>query len=479
MRILLLTPVASRRELWGQYEKGGGAYFPLGLLSIAGQALEAGHEVRLIDASTLGWEEAELENHLKQNMYDLIGLGNCYTALAHTVFRTARLCRKHLPKALQVVGGIHPTLFPSETLLACPDIDLAVFGEGEATFSQILDEVSSGQCAWSEVKGLAWRSAEGVTVNPPRPVIDDLGSLPPLPYHLLDVDSYLPPPSNYKKLPTYGFLVQRGCPYRCAYCDARIHGRRVRHDNLDKIIKQMRFLKETHGMKGIIFHDSCLTINRKFSAELFQRMIAEKLDLSWCCYTRVDKVDPELLNLMKRAGCWCVSYGLESGNEESLKLIHKGVTVEQNRQGVAMAKAAGLEVVGSFILCLPGEDEAMTRKTIQFAKSLKLNTAVFFLPVPFFGTELYEVCRDEGALPKNIEWEDFKVWMDPTQPIYVNPRIGKEKMVKLYNEAVTSFYLSPSTIFRAIGQVRSLTDLRKYFTGALSLLESFTRRVKK
>ncbi len=297
MKILLLTPIISRRELWGQYEKGGGAYFPIGLLSIAAVVRKARYDVELIDASTLKWDEITLENHLKVNRYDVIGLGNCYTALAHTVFKTARLCRRTLPDAKIVVGGIHPTLFPKKTLQECEVLDISVMGEGEESFLELLNFFESKKENPQDIAGIAYRTTKGsVVVNIPRTSFVDLSELPTFPYSLIDVDRYIPPPSNYKRLPTFGFMVQRGCPYRCAYCDSRIHGKHVRHRNIDTVISEMKYLVEEHGMKGVLFHDSCLTINREFSMELFQRMIDEKLDISWTAYTRVDKVDPELLS---------------------------------------------------------------------------------------------------------------------------------------------------------------------------------------
>ena len=303
----------------------------------------------------------------------------------------------------------------------------------------------------------------------PRPLIKSLGELPDLPFDLLPMDRYVPPPSNYKVLPTYGLLVQRGCPYSCIYCDPRVHGRKIRHNSIDKLIFQIRHLKEKYNMRGIIFQDSAFTINMNFTKQFCQRLIDEKLNLAWTCSTRVDRVNPELLSLMKKAGCWGLSYGLESGNEESLKLIRKDVTLSQNIEAVKMAKKAGLQVIGSIILCLPGEDEAMVRNTIKFTKKLKLDTVIFFLPVPFPGTELYEVCKREGGLVDGIKWEDYRQWMDHSRPLYINPKIGREKMIELYNYALRSFYLSPGTILRVFSHIRSLSDFKKYLKGFKSI----------
>lgn len=468
MKILLLTPVISRRELWGQYEKGGGAYFPLGLLYIAGYAKQAGHDVEILDCSLHEIDEEELASHLRKKTYDVIGFGECYTALAHTVFRTVRVCESVQPNALKVVGGVHVTLFPKETLQACPELDVAVSGEGEETFLDLLDTLASKD-DFADVKGIAYRDGDQIHVNKPRAGLSSLKEVPVLPYELLDVEKYVPPPSNYKRLPTYGFMVQRGCPFKCSYCDVRVHGRVMRYDEVEKVVEQMKVLKEKFGAKGLLFHDSIMTVNRKFSVRLFERMIEEKLDLSWACFTRVNSVDPELLALMKKAGCWNISFGLESGNDVSLERMHKQATAADAVRAIAEVKAAGIQATGSFILCLPGEDEAMSLNTIEFAKKLKLDTAIFFLPVPFPGTELYQVCKEVGGLKEDITWEDFKLWMDPTQPLWINPLIGKERMVEIYNLAVRDFYLSPSTLFRAARNIRNLTDVRKYATGLWSI----------
>lgn len=151
------------------------------------------------------------------------------------------------------------------------------------------------------------------------------------------------------------------------------------------------------------------------------------------------------------------------------------MTVQQNIEAVKMAKEAGLQVIGSFILCLPGEDETMTLNTIKLAKNLKLDTAVFFLPVPFYGTRLYDMCKEEGGLADDIQWEDFKQWMDQENPLYINPLIGRKRMVELYNYAMKSFYLSPAFILRSLKNVRSYSDLKRYFTGFISLTEVLKR----
>ena len=484
MKILLATPIATKQELWGQYAKGAGAYLPLGLMSIAAVAREAGYSVQLLDASTLETAEPEFRAYLKKEKFDVVGLGQCYTALAHLVFRTANICREELPESKIVIGGAHSTLFPRETLQACPSADITVYGQGEFTFLELVQTLDSGNTDFSSIAGLAYRDMNDIKLTMPRPSIADPENLPMLAFDLLEMEKYVPPPSNYLRLPTFGLIAAQGCPYICNYCDTRVHGKKFRNYGTDKLISTIRHLVDNYGMKGLIFQDSVFTLDNKFVEELCHCLIAEKLDVSWTCYTRVDRVNPDLLALMKKAGCWSISYGIESANPESLKLIEKGgtATVEQAEKAVAWAKKVGIQVIASFIICLPGEDEQMALNTINFARKLKLDTAVFFLPVPFPGTGLYDICKIDGGLVENISWEDYKQWMDPRNPLYINPRIGKERMVDLYDYAVRSFYTSPATVLRAITNIRSLSDIKKYMTGFRSIYgiikRSFRRNSK-
>lgn len=479
MKILLATPIATIDELWGQYAKGAGHYLPLGLLSIAGVCREAGFDVQLLDASTLGTTEEELLDVMARNRFDVIGLGSCYTALAHFVFRTVSICRSVLPDAKIMIGGVHPTLFPAETLRSCPQADFVCRGQGERTFIEFIQMLRSDRPDFGSIQGIAYRKAGRIHVTEERPYIVDPENLPMLPFDLIQMKKYVPPPSNYVRLPTYGLLATQGCPYQCVFCDTRVHGRKLRNHGTEKLIRTIKYLVDVYGMKGLLFHDSVFTIDKSFVEDFCQQLITNKLDVSWTCFTRVDCVTTEMLALMKRAGCWSISYGLESGNPESLKLIKKNTTIQQAKQAVAWTKKAGIQVIGSFILCLPGEDEQMTLRTIEFAKKLKLDTAVFFLPVPFPGTELYDLCQTDGGLAQNITWEQYRQWMDPVNPLYVNPKIGKKRMVELYDYAVRSFYTSPATVLRALMNIRSFSDIKKYITGFRSIVGILIRSFKK
>lgn len=469
LKILLSSAILNVEEMFGQYSKGGGAYLPHGLLSIAAVLLKNGYDISICDPYVMEMGHDEFRRYLLKNKFDVIGLGNCFTSQTENYFLTAKICRKTLPDAKICIGGAHPTIFPEETLRRCPDIDFVIRGEGEFPFLELIRTIENDSAGLSKVQGLIYRNGDGIRVNDPYPGIKSADDIPIFPYHLLPVEKYVPPPSNYKKLPTYGMLIQRGCPYSCVYCDSRIHGRKLRQMSVQRTIDEIKFLRDKYGMKGIIFHDSIFTINKRWIMEFCRKLIDEKIDIAWTCYTRADAVDEELCRLMKKAGCWSIAFGIESANQESLNLIKKNITVEKIIRGINAVKNAGLEIIGSIILCLPGEDEQMVKKTIHFVKEMDLDVVVFFMPVPFPGTELFEICKKEGGLVGDIDWKDYKQWMDQKNPLYINPKLGKDKMLDLYQYAFRTFYLSPKYIWKNLKRIRSLEDVKKYLKGFSSI----------
>jgi anaerobic magnesium-protoporphyrin IX monomethyl ester cyclase len=160
--------------------------------------------------------------------------------------------------------------------------------------------------------------------------------------------------------------------------------------------------------------------------ELFELMIKEGLnDLLWSCTTRTDRVDPELLALMHEAGCRNILYGIESANQQSLDLLKKNIKAETQERAVEWTHKANITILCSYMLCLPGETEKMVQNTIDYAKRLSSQMALFYLPTPYPGSELYSACKE--GIRKNSKWEEF-LSIDYDNPVYINPIIGKERM---------------------------------------------------
>ena len=262
-----------------------------------------------------------------------------FTNTAYYSFKTAELCKKARPDIKVVLGGVHATALPDLSLKECPSADYVVVGEGEITFYELVDRIEKGEPTFG-LPGLASRNLEGNFIcNGNRELIKDLDELPMTYYDEIDLARYVPHPTQYKVLPNFPLLTQRGCPYKCTFCDASlVHGRQVRHISSGRIIKELELLVAKHGAKGIYFQDSTFTINRAYVVELCNKIIEKKLKLQWACNTRCDRVDLELLKLMKKAGCWMINYGIESANQKSLDMLNKSMSLEKIEQSVSETK---------------------------------------------------------------------------------------------------------------------------------------------
>ncbi|MBI4423265.1 MAG: radical SAM protein [Elusimicrobia bacterium] len=469
-KILLLEPYYPAEAKWGSLKTEQGFLPPLGLISIYSWLRWRGFDVTFRDTQFGDVTEASLRTFLRAGQFEVIGIPT-FTPTADYCFWTAKLCKEVLPNCRIVFGNIHASSMPALTMDQCPQCDFIVRHEGEYTFEELVRTLAKGETSdFSGILGLVWRQGGKTVANADRPLIGDLDTLPSGFYSDLDLSAYVPHVTQYSVLPNYPLVTQRGCPYPCSYCEAaNILGKKQRVYSPSRVIEELKLLKEKKGARGIYFQDSTFTMNRKYTMELLQLMIKEKLELLWTCNTRSDRVDPELLRFMYDAGCRTIFYGIESGNPESLKVIHKQCTVEQQTQGVGWTHEAGIRMLCNYIICLPGEDEAMVEKTVRYAQSLRSQMALFYLPVPFPGSALYEECRRDGGLIRpDATWSDYLA-IDFNNPVYVNPKIGKERMQYWYRRAFRDYYLTPSVWLANLRSIRSGHDVRRLLRGARAL----------
>jgi radical SAM superfamily enzyme YgiQ (UPF0313 family) len=253
----------------------------------------------------------------------------------------------------------------------------------------------------------------------------------------------VPHPTQYVVLPNYPLVTQRGCPYPCTYCEASvILGKKARYFSVPRVIEELKILRDEKGARGVYFQDSTFTMNKKYVMELFEAMVRENVGLLWSCNTRADRVDEELCAAMREAGCRQIILGIESGNQRSLDLVKKQTTVEVQTRGVQTIHKHRIATACSYILCLPGETEEMAWNTIEYAKSLASRIGMFYLPVPYPGSVLYQACAEDGGIRPTDAWSDFLA-IDFENPVYVNPLIGKARMQEIYRTAFRKYYSDP------------------------------------
>ena len=473
MNVLFIIPDVERRKQWGRWHRGAGNNsFNYGIACVATYLREKGFNVSLVDCQFLGDVEKELSEIILHRKIDLIGI-SCFTPTYVVATRLASLCKRIAPHVKIVLGGPHPSLYPKDTLEKNKEVDFVVFGEGEYTLHELVKGLQSSSKDFSGVKGLGFRANGSVVVNQPREFIADMDKLPIPAYDIYPLEKYQIQVTSYKHLPTYTLVASRGCPFRCTFCQVQqFLGGTVRYKSPEKIIEELKYLKNNFHARGIMFQDSTFTSNWRWTREFCNLMVQEKMDLTWMCFTRGDRVNQELLELMKKAGCYGISYGVESAKQESVDLLKKSFKIEKVVESVELSVKMGFFVTATYMLGIPGEDEEDVKRTINLANRLATQIAHFYLPIPYPESELFYQCKADGGLREDLRWEDFNMF-DDSSPVYINPRIGKDKMLNLKNQAIRGYYLNPTVIYRNLKHINTLEDVRKYYTAAKALLGAY------
>ena len=446
--ILLSNAPYFLRERYGRLASVGATLPNLGLLMLAAMLRKEGHNIRIIDASACDMGYRETIEEVKKFHPDMVGLTAVTPAIIKTV-RLAMMIKDVLPDTTIVLGGPHFTALPEQTLLDHPVFDYGVIGEGEETFMDLIQALSSGRPP-ADVPGIAFHESGKIRVTTFRPAIRSLDSLPFPAWDLLDgfPGRYHPAVFKYKKLPSTHIISARGCPNNCIFCDTSVFGSKVRFHSSEYVLNMIELLVKRFGIKEIIFEDDQFLLKKERVAKICEGLVRTRLSVSWCCSGRVNTVnDLELLKLMKRSGCWQISYGIESASQDILDFARKDITVEQINNAVRLTDEAGILSKGYFIFGLPHETERTMENTIRFAKQLPLNDISVFMLTPFPGSKLYEIAGHYGAMEK-----DFQK-MNILDVVYVPDCLSREKLLYYQNLMMRKFYLRPHII---VGYIKRL-----------------------
>lgn len=471
--VLLVQPPLSNKLRYGRLSKHGPNSIPHGLADIAAFLEKKGINVGIYDGMALSHtvEEAILE--IKKLKPSIIGVSFVTPAYGVVKDLISKL-RKEMPSSLIVLGGAHPTVLPKETLQEFLDVDLLVLGEGEITFYEIVKAFQEKK-PYNNIDGIAYHNINNeIEITNPRQIIKNLDDIPLPAWHLLPMHVYRPTTSRYRKLPSFSLLTSRGCPMNCAFCSQTI-GRQLRLMSVGKVMEQIDILAKKYGAKELIFYDSSFTLNRRHAWEICEELIRSKRnkEFSWSCETRTDMVDLELLKLMRRAGCWSIHYGVESGSQRLLNKMNKKIKLEQIEEVFNMTKKVGIHTVAFFMLGIPTETREETLKTIELAKKLKPHFAQFTITVPFPGTPLFEMAKSNGTFRAD-DWNGYQTWAGwkGQELIYVPEGRTTKEMMQLQQYAMESFIMQPRIILLHLANViRYPVLLRRYLDAFFILLE--------
>lgn len=395
MKILLIAPKFRFHTL----------HPPLGLGYIAAILEREGHQVKLLDCNTDKLPDDGVRKIIDAEKPDLIGV----SVLTGSYNSAKRLIKEIKPAtdAPVVIGGAHITALP-EFSLKDTGADFCVIGEGEVTVKELAESLESGATDFNNIKGLAYKDNGTIRVNEPRELIENIDSLPFPAWHLMPPEKYhiAPVLASSDRSPLAPIMSTRGCPYLCKYCASHITWRRkLRFRSPEKVVDEIEMLMNDFGVKSIHFADDNFTFYRDHAVAVCNEIIERNLDITWGCPNgvRADRVDKDLLLLMKKAGCNMLSFGIESGSQEILKNIKKALALSKVPSVIKNAKDCGITTFGFFVLGLPGETRETIRETIDFSKNIALDRAWFFIFAPLPGSELF----DEWVKGKNLSEIDW------------------------------------------------------------------------
>ena len=510
--VLLVNPPAPDGAIWirSQHRVGRRSrenmIWPQVSLAQLAALLVPDYTVEIIDAIALRmtWPEYEKLLETKRPKYYITQV----TAPTLTNDMYGAFLAKGLG-ATTMAFGTHVTPMPRETLESFPALDYVLRGEPELTFRELIDtlETAAGRWeitaegkladrdgkpadatgmmwhmfsdsdplwapAWTHIdrsaydtiatlqpalasmKGLAYRENGRVKVNMDRPFVKNLDDLPIPLHHLLPLKSYRIP---MVKGPYTFIVTSRGCTAGCTYCIKHVsYQYSVRLRSPEKIVEEIKVLKDL-GITNIHMYADLFTVSRDQVRGISQGLIDADLKVKWTCNSRVDYVDEELLKLMARAGCWYISWGLESANEQILKHARKGTNPARAKQSLLWAKQAGIKNWGYFIIGLPGETRESIQETIDYSKHLPLDIALFHIAAPYPGTPFFFEVLKNGWFRKGTQWE--QVDMDKST-VLDYPGLPAEVLEKEAKRAFREWALRPGPMWTYLKSINSLSVVK-------------------
>jgi len=417
-------------------------------------------KVEILDciAEKIKWSEFKSIIKKKKPRYVV---GHVITSLASNDFKTFSIAKRYAG-SITCSMGPHVTELTKESFEACPSLDYIIREEPEITFKEMIDAIENKK-SLKKVAGLAFRESRKIIINKERGYIKDLDTLPIPRHDLLPLKQYVYPFIADK----FTFIVpNRGCPFPCTFCRQPIMWKyTVRSRSAESIMKELRFLKSI-GINQFVTLCDTFTIKKKVVIELCKKIVDERLKIKWACNSRVDTIDEEMVYWMKKAGCWMIALGIESGSQKILDNVKKEIKVEQSIKTAKIIAKAGIKVYGYFIIGLPGETHETVNQTIRLANSLPLTFAIFHVAAPYPGTNFYKEAKEKGWLASS-RWEN----VDQGRSTSISyPGMPSKRILKEITRCYLRFYFRPRQIIKVIGAVTNPRDIMHLFRLAIDNL---------
>ncbi len=461
-----------RSARWAARSRGRVQRHPDWLLTAVGVLEKAGFEVEFLDGAALSLRQDQVASALRKSRPGLLVI-HTTTPSIDVDLEYAALARGLFPDCKIVAVGPHVTAEPADTLKrANGTLDVVARGEYDETLRELAEVAGSNwiEIRLSDVLGISYLRDDGKPVHTDSRPYLEVNELPFPAWHHVDPRWYR---DAGKRFPFITLISGRGCFGQCTFCRdvPLMEGRKLRLRDPELVVDELQYdLALFPYLKEVMFETDTFTASRKHVVGICEEILKRRLEVTWSCNCRTD-VDLKLLALMKKAGCRMLMVGFEFGTQEALDAVKKGTTLEQSVRLAGEAKKLGLTVHGCFMFGAPGETRESALKTIEFAKSLPMDTVQFSGICAYPGSEIYKWAKANGALVPQ-DWKEWvgENWEQVTVLSY--PELTKTEIDQLIGKGLEEFYLRPRQILKMAARIRSLDDFKRKVYGFKQLAGS-------
>lgn len=443
-KVLLINP--SYQPSYGQSKASiVNPFFPtLGLATIAAVARQRGHDIEIMDLCSKKYDYRLIQKKLIEYKPDVLGV-TATTPFMNQLRDISVLAKSISENILVVGGGAHPSALPVETLKESL-LDVVCFGEADYTFSELCEATDM-----ASVSGIYYRSGDEIITTGDRPLVENLDDLPMPAWDLYDIEAYKK--TSYliaKYPPVTSAEFSRGCVFKCDFCASKVTmALGYRKKSPDRCAEEVRRMY-TLGFREFWLTDDIFTSDQDWATRVSESIIKSGVKMAWTCSNgiRVESANEKLFSSMKKAGCYRVTFGFESGNDEVLKKFGKGgkATIEQGRSAIEKANKSGMDTFAAFLLGLSCDTEDTMKDTIEFARSLPFHYGKFGIAIAFPGTPMFSDYAKKGLI-KSYDWDEYFVYTDKElfSHEYLSYETIQEYMRVSYRKVISG---NPRFIFR-------------------------------
>ena len=469
-KILLVHPLGYTSEkASGDISRIANITPPLGIASICAYLLERQIQCNIIDCYAHPDADIKIIQYLKSKRPNFIGF-SCSTSTFLDGIRLAKIAKSIKPDIKVVFGGAHVSALKESIIADFKDIDYIVVGEGEQTLTELLNTDDLEDL--SKISNIVFKNNSGqVVFTGYRKELLDLDSLPFPAYEELDgyPEKYKLPIFNYPKTPHSSCISSRGCPYSCSYCDRSVFRKSFRFNSAQYLFDHFKYLKKHFGIKHVNFYDDQFTFHKKRVIKFCDLMISSKLKMSFNCAARAEHLDLDLVTAMKKAGCWMISLGIETGDESLLAQHRQNADLKMLKEKILLIKNAGIRVKGLLMMGLPGETKESILKSKNYVYSLPLDDFNLAKFTPFPGSPIYQQIKDGTPIGTFQEkWEK----MDCMEFLFEPNGITKDKMDLLFTDFYRSHFMRPKVLLGYFTMIwKSPDSWRRFFMNFFAFMK--------